>query len=92
MPIEARKIHYSGRVQGVGFRVTAQRVARPFGIGGYVRNLPDGRVEMLAQGELDALNLFLDALYREMRPNIASVDIAAADAEPDLAGDLVIRS
>ena len=45
----ARLITFCGRVQGVGFRFTAQRIACRYGIRGYVRNLPDGNVEMLAQ-------------------------------------------
>lgn len=47
----ARHIIFRGRVQGVGFRYTASSVARRYGITGFVRNLPDGAVEMLAQGD-----------------------------------------
>jgi acylphosphatase len=46
----ARHIVFIGRVQGVGFRFTAHSVANRYGIAGFVRNLPDGTVEMLAQG------------------------------------------
>jgi acylphosphatase len=52
------KILYSGRVQGVGFRYTAKTTAAGFEIAGIVRNLPDGRVELTAEGaraELEAL-------------------------------------
>src|SRR5471030_2081507 len=45
------KVFYSGRVQGVGFRYTARTVAAGFEITGYVRNLPDGRVELVAEGD-----------------------------------------
>ena len=44
------EIFYSGRVQGVGFRYTAKTVAAGFEITGTVRNLPDGRVELVAEG------------------------------------------
>ena len=52
------KILYSGRVHGVGFRYTAKTTAAGFEIAGIVRNLPDGRVELTAEGaraELEAL-------------------------------------
>ncbi|MBI4707014.1 MAG: acylphosphatase [Candidatus Omnitrophica bacterium] len=52
-------IHYSGRVQGVGFRFTAEIVANELGVKGWVKNLPDGRVEVLAQAEEDRLKEFL---------------------------------
>ncbi len=49
----ARHVIYSGRVQGVGFRFTAQRIALRCELTGFVRNLADGNVEMLVQGPAD---------------------------------------
>ena len=49
----AKHIIFSGRVQGVGFRFTAHRIGLRYELTGYVRNLPDGSVEMLAQGHPD---------------------------------------
>jgi len=46
----AKHIIFAGRVQGVGFRFTAHNVARRYDVSGYVRNRPDGTVEMLVQG------------------------------------------
>ena len=46
----ARHIIFKGYVQGVGFRFTAQRIALRYELAGYVKNLPDGSVEMFAQG------------------------------------------
>ena len=46
----ARHVIFIGRVQGVGFRYTAHRMAQRHQLTGFVRNLPDGTVEMLAQG------------------------------------------
>jgi acylphosphatase len=47
----AKHIIFAGRVQGVGFRFTASSIAKRYQLTGFVRNLPDGTVEMLAQGD-----------------------------------------
>ena len=51
-----------GRVQGVGFRFFARQAANDFGITGYVRNLPDGSLEVVAECEEDVLREFLETL------------------------------
>jgi acylphosphatase len=51
-------IYYSGRVQGVGFRYTAKNVALGYEVTGCVRNLPDGRVELIAEGRRDELEAY----------------------------------
>jgi acylphosphatase len=79
MPRERRRVHYSGRVQGVGFRYTAQRLATGFPVTGYVRNLPDGRVELVAEGEPAALDAFLAAVRSELGDKIRSTSV---DPEP----------
>lgn len=56
------QVTYSGRVQGVGFRYTARQIAHGFEVVGFVRNLPDGRVEMLVEGEEEELKKFLRAI------------------------------
>lgn len=56
------QVHYDGRVQGVGFRWTVKDLAREFDVAGTVKNLPDGRVELVAQG--DEADEFLDAIRR----------------------------
>jgi acylphosphatase len=50
---------YSGRVQGVGFRATIRQLACGYEVTGTVRNLPDGRVEVIAEGIRDELEAFL---------------------------------
>lgn len=55
-------IFYSGRVQGVGFRYTTKTVAMGFEVTGAVRNLPDGRVELTAEGERGELEAFQEAI------------------------------
>jgi acylphosphatase len=64
--MSARRVIFEGRVQGVGFRYTARNIARGFDVTGWVRNLPDGRVEMEAMAE-DAEEL--DAFVNEIREN-----------------------
>jgi acylphosphatase len=56
------QIYYSGRVQGVGFRYTVKTVATGFELSGVVRNLPDGRVELIAEGARDELEAFREAI------------------------------
>lgn len=53
-----------GRVQGVGFRYFTQQQARRLGLEGFVRNLPDGRVEVSAAGPKDALSVLVDELKK----------------------------
>jgi acylphosphatase len=55
-------VRYSGRVQGVGFRYTAKTVATGFDIRGTVRNLPDGTVELAAEGTREELEAFRAAI------------------------------
>ena len=53
---------YSGRVQGVGFRYTAERIALENGLVGCVKNLPDGRVELICEGEKNKIEGFLSKI------------------------------
>jgi acylphosphatase len=59
-----RRVLYTGRVQGVGFRWTSRSIARRFPVGGWVRNLADGRVEMIVEGEETDVEAYLDAVSR----------------------------
>jgi acylphosphatase len=76
----ARRFLVSGRVQGVGFRFFAEEVAAREGLHGWVRNLPDGRVEAVAEGETSALDRFEHAL--QYGPRGARVDEVLTEEEP----------
>ena len=56
---------YRGRVQGVGFRYTTKKVAAGFELTGTIRNLPDGRVELIAEGCREELEAFRTAIQNE---------------------------
>ena len=68
-----RTVLFSGHVQGVGFRYTTCHVARRYEVAGYVRNLADGRVEAVIEGEEDEISRFLNAVSEEMSPGIRDV-------------------
>jgi acylphosphatase len=75
MALERRRLVFCGRVQGVGFRATCRWLARGHEVVGYVRNLPDGRVEVLAEGDAAELDRFLNAVQAEMGGYIRDVHI-----------------
>lgn len=60
----ARRALVSGRVQGVGFRFFARRAAESAGVAGWARNLPDGRVETVVEGEDSAVERYLEKIRR----------------------------
>ena len=77
----ARRYLISGRVQGVGFRYFTKDVADREGVTGWVRNLPDGRVEAMVEGENDAVTRMERALWQG--PGGARVSaVAVDDSEP----------
>lgn len=63
---EQKIIHFSGTVQGVGFRYTACRAAGNYDVAGTVRNLPDGRVECVVEGRRAEIDAFLADLTGRM--------------------------
>lgn len=83
---ERREAVYSGRVQGVGFRMTACRVAARFAVSGYVRNLPDGRVRLVAEGEPAEIDRLLDGIREVLGPVIRGEEIARSKASGEFSG------
>jgi acylphosphatase len=57
--VQRSTVYYSGHVQGVGFRYTAHSIGQRYQVSGYVRNLPDGGVELVAEGEAREIDAFL---------------------------------
>lgn len=69
--MSALQVFYEGYVQGVGFRWSVKQIARGFDVSGFVRNLPDGRVEVQVNGANDEVRAFLDAIGEsELRAHI----------------------
>lgn len=77
--VVCKHVTFGGRVQGVGFRYTAQRLAAGFPVAGYVRNLRSGDVELVAEGEQTAVEGFLAAIARQLAGYIERTD---ANEEP----------
>ncbi len=84
MSMIAKKIVFSGTVQGVGFRFTVMDVAGRYPIDGYVRNLSDGTVEMFAQGSQSDISNFVQDIANEFKGYISDMKITDEPADPSL--------
>ena len=84
-----KRVLYTGRVQGVGFRYTAMGVAQSFAVAGFVRNLPDGRVELAAEGEAGEVDRFLARVAEQMADYIDGQ--ATQDVAPQGLSEFTIR-
>ena len=81
-----------GRVQGVGFRATTQHEARRRGLTGWVRNLADGTVEVVTEGDEAVLEEFLDYLRRGPRgAHVDAVDAQWLTPQGDLVSPFQVR-
>ncbi len=80
---------FHGRVQGVGFRSMAKMIAEDLGAKGYVQNLPDGTVKLVAEGEEDVLGKFLEKLKsREIfgKKIVKKIDVSYEKATGEFEG------
>lgn len=73
-------VYYTGRVQGVGFRFTAEAVANQLDVTGWVKNLRDGRVEVVAEGEETILKDFLGEITQYFSRYIQEADVEWGEA------------
>jgi acylphosphatase len=78
--MQRRTYHFSGHVQGVGFRYTTHNLAQRHNIHGYVRNLPDGRVELVMEGDETEMEDIVKDLRRKMACFLRGVESEAAPA------------
>ncbi len=86
----AKHVLVSGKVQGVWFRESTREAAERFGVSGWVRNLPDGRVEVMAAGPPDAVDRLVQWCHHG--PSKARVDaVEVADTDEDVASGFTVK-
>ena len=81
-----REVYFSGQVQGVGFRYTVMRLAANLDVTGFVRNTPDGRVQLIAEGASNEINRLLDGIRDAMGGYIRDEEIIKASATGEFRG------
>lgn len=80
--MSAARVFFEGQVQGVGFRYAVKQIACGYDVAGWVRNLPDGRVELHLEGEPEEVSAFLAAIQQsELASHIRSHARQPATAE-----------
>ena len=87
----AKVIYYSGRVQGVGFRATVAEIARGYPVVGWVRNLPDGRVQVLVEGSDAAVEEFLATIRQRWAGHIRGEHIEQREPTEQHTGFTIVR-
>ena len=79
---KTEQVIFSGNVQGVGFRYTVRSIAKRHPVKGYVKNLPDGTVQLVVQGHPSALNALLREVVERFQSNVVGCerrDLEAAE-------------
>ncbi len=82
---ERRRVRYTGRVQGVGFRASTRRVSDTFRVTGYVKNLVDGSVEVVVEGHPVQLDRFLAAVAVDLGRYIVDIECERLPATGEFA-------
>ena len=91
MASSTETILFSGRVQGVGFRWTTERLARDLLLTGFVRNLADGRVEVVATGEPPVISRLIERLKDHFGTGISEVERSVANDVEAFSGFTIRR-
>lgn len=89
----ARHVYFSGRVQGVGFRYSTKQISSGFDVTGWVKNLPDGRVELFAQAsDPDEVEAFLEDIQQSnLGSHIRDREVKIVPAQPGLRSFSIVR-
>lgn len=89
----ARHVFFSGRVQGVGFRYSTKQIASGFDVTGWVKNLPDGRVELFAQAcDADEVEAFLQEIQdSSLGSHVREREVSTVPAHAGLRGFSIVR-
>lgn len=82
-------VHFSGRVQGVGFRYSTLQVAKEFEVAGFVSNLPDGRVLLEAEGARDEVKRFVTAVHERLHGYVRKVEETGEERAPAFRGFVI---
>ncbi|HWA11070.1 MAG TPA: acylphosphatase [Opitutaceae bacterium] len=84
--VHRETVYFSGRVQGVGFRYQSLQVSKEFDVTGYVTNLPDGRVQLEAEGAPAEVAAFVAAIEERMHGYIRKVERLPSSGAPQFRG------
>jgi len=90
-PTKAVMIYYTGRVQGVGFRATAAEIARDYPVTGWVKNLDDGRVQLLVEGPEASADAFLKAVHKRWEKSIEKEEVEKQKVSGKFKGFEVVK-
>ena len=82
-PVFRLEAHFAGRVQGVGFRYTTRQIAQGFTVTGQVRNLPDGRVRVVAEGAETEVQEFIREIQSQMMQYIKETTTTPLAGPPE---------
>ncbi|GHB97117.1 acylphosphatase [Cerasicoccus arenae] len=81
--IYREEVHFTGRVQGVGFRYATLQAAKEFEVTGEVKNLPDGRVQLVAEGKESEVTAFREEVQDRLKPFIREIDLKRETCPPN---------
>jgi len=79
-------VHFSGHVQGVGFRFNVSQIAKEYDVCGFVRNCPDGRVELQIEGEESELTDFVAMIRERMHGYVRNIEKSLKRRDPQFSG------